>query len=141
MGSHRVENVEDIVTNPAEQGKYETLKEGLVKRHANSSNKLVKKLLESEELGNRIPSQFLSRLRGLASNMVPDEFLKTIWMSRLQTATQRVVTAATTQIMLEMAEIVDRVHEIEPTRGQMAPLTERGNFEVAGLRKEIQELK
>ena len=65
----------------------------------------MKKLLESEELGDRTPSQFLRRLKGLAGNMALDEFLKTIWMSRLPTTTQRVLTAVTTQILQEMAEM------------------------------------
>ncbi|KAJ8974393.1 hypothetical protein NQ317_011236 [Molorchus minor] len=78
------------------EGKYEAIKGELIKRLSDSSSQRLRKLLESEELG-------------LAEKNVPDEFIKTLWMNRLSTSTQRVFAVSTELPLTHLAELADRV--------------------------------
>jgi len=51
--------------------------------HTPRREQRVRQLLSHEEMGDRKPSQFLRHLKSLAPD-IPDEFLRTIWASRLQ---------------------------------------------------------
>ena len=60
-----MEEVDDVIENPPEDGQYEDLKAALIKRLTDSSSMRVRKLLEGEEIGDRTPSQFTSRVHPL----------------------------------------------------------------------------
>ncbi|KAJ2937653.1 hypothetical protein O0L34_g19328 [Tuta absoluta] len=86
--------VEDVVTSStfaSATDKYEQLKTELVKRLSASREKKVNQLLTREEPGDRKPSQFLRRLKDLAGPEVPDDFLRSIWSSRLPSGTQTII--------------------------------------------------
>ncbi|XP_076236120.1 uncharacterized protein LOC143180342 [Calliopsis andreniformis] len=72
------EEVEDIICNPPETNKYEAIKKELIKRLSDSDTLRVRKLLETEEIGDRTPTQYWRRLRELAGATVSDEFLTEI---------------------------------------------------------------
>ena len=63
LGEKYIEQVEDIVINPADNGKYEHFKNELVKRVTESDSSRVRKLMESEEIDDRSPSQFFRDLK------------------------------------------------------------------------------
>lgn len=112
--------VEDIITNPPASGKYEKLKTELIKRLSVSKEKKVKQLLLSEELGDRKPSQFLRHLQHLAGPTIPDDFLRTIWTSRLPSNLQTVIASQLSLTLTELADLADRVHDIAPASPQVA---------------------
>jgi hypothetical protein len=74
--------VEDIIISPPANEPYTTLKAELVRRLSSSRDQRVRQLLTHEEMGDRKPSQFLRHLKSLATD-VPDDFLRSIWSSRL----------------------------------------------------------
>jgi hypothetical protein len=75
--------VEDIIISPPADEPYTTLKAELVRRLSSSRDQRVRQLLTHEEMGDRKPSQFLRHLKSLAPG-VPDDFLRSIWPSRLR---------------------------------------------------------
>ncbi|XP_046973671.1 uncharacterized protein LOC124540250 [Vanessa cardui] len=85
--------VKDIITNPTARDKYEKLKSELIRRLSASNEKKVQQLLMHEELGDRRPSQFLRHLQGLVDQEVTNEFLRTIWTSRLPGNIQSILAA------------------------------------------------
>ncbi|XP_046976503.1 uncharacterized protein LOC124542620 [Vanessa cardui] len=103
--------VKDINIAPPETNKYEKLKTELTKRLSASREKEVQQLLMHEELGDRKPSQFL---RHLAGPNIPEDFLKTIWTSRLPNSIQAVLAAQPTTPLATLAEVADRVNDIVP---------------------------
>ncbi|KAJ8964142.1 hypothetical protein NQ317_012115 [Molorchus minor] len=153
LDRRQMEEVEDIISNPPAERKYEAIKGELIKRLSDASSQRVRKLLESEELGDRTPSQFLQHLRQLAGKNVPDEFIKTPWMNRLPTSTQRVLAVSTEQSLTRLAELADRVHEIDPGRNRVSQVSENTEppvqasttampaCQMTALRQEIQQLK
>ncbi|XP_076396691.1 uncharacterized protein LOC143265916 [Megachile rotundata] len=140
-----LQEVEDIIQNPPATGKYEKIKEELIRRLSRSQEQRIQQLLEHEEIGDRTPSQFLRHLRNLAGDIkVPENFLRTIWMNRLP-ASMRTILATQMDASLEkMAELADKVNEITPI-GKCAAVSTDTRFELlceqmAGLTQQVAEL-
>lgn len=104
--------VEDIIVSPPATDKYKKLKEELIKRLSVSRQKKVKQLLSQEELGDRKPSQFLRHLRNLAGPNIPDEFLLSIWTSRLPNNVQFIIASKPNDSLEELADLADRVYDV-----------------------------
>ena len=83
--------IADLISNPPDKDRYETLRTEMVRRLSATRSNKMQQLLERKEMGDRTPSQFLRRMRTLASESVTDDFLKTIWLSRLPQTVRTVV--------------------------------------------------
>lgn len=101
--------VEDIITAPPN---YENLKTELIKRLSASRENKIKQLLSHEEMGSRKPSQFLRHLKGLAGSSVPEDFIKSIWCSRLPANIQALIASQPTASLDVLADLADRVFDI-----------------------------
>ncbi|XP_046143422.1 uncharacterized protein LOC123988228 [Osmia bicornis bicornis] len=101
------EEVEDIICNPPESNKYGAIKAELIKRLSDSDTTRVRKLLETEEIGDRPPTQFWRHLKELAGSAVNEDFLTELWKNRLPTQTQLVLTATSDKEGAKLAEIAD----------------------------------
>jgi hypothetical protein len=135
--------VKDIIINPPATDKYGKLKGELIKRLTASNEKKIKQLLMHEELGDRKPSQFLRHLKGLAGYNVPDDFLKTIWISRLPHGVQTVLAGQTASATIEdMADLADRVNDLATLTPKVAALSDASSTSVlTDLRNEVAELR
>ncbi|XP_052750098.1 uncharacterized protein LOC128200512 [Galleria mellonella] len=143
--------VKDIIISPPAEGKYEKLKLELVKRLSASKEKKVKQLLMHEELGDRKPSQFLRHLQSLAGPKVPDEFLQTIWTSRLPAHIQTILVAQPNADLDVLADLADRIMDLAP-RSPQVEATARDDAaagpsssnhmanEIAELRRQVKSL-
>lgn len=140
--------VEDVITSPPDNGKYDKLKSELIKRLSMSSERKVKQLLQSEELGDRKPSQFLRHLRHLAGPNIPENFLRTIWTSRLPNNLQTIIASQMSLTLNELADLADRVHDIAPASPLIAAATSLGGEsaldvmarQIAELTKQVSSL-
>lgn len=139
--------VKDILVNPPATGKYETLKAELIKRLSASREKEVTQLLMHEELGDRRPSQFLRHLRHLAGKNIPDDFIRTIWTSRLPTSLQTVIASQPESTLQALADLADKVHDLVPSTPQVAAadavpgsLLEKLTREIAELSRQVKSL-
>lgn len=133
--------VEDIIISPPSSNKYEMLKSELIKRLSKSKENKVKQLLLHEELGDRKPSQFLRHLRHLAGEDVPQDFLKTVWSSRLPSNIETVVASQPTLDLQALADLADRVHDIAAPQHQVASMTSKASsFTMEEMARQISEL-
>lgn len=107
-----VAEVRDVIKAPPAENKYEMLKTCLISRLTESHEKKIKQLLVHEELGDRKPSQFLRHLQALAGPTVPDDFLKTIWSSRLPSNIQTIIASQAETPLESLATLADRIHEV-----------------------------
>lgn len=132
--------VKDIIIAPPEGRTYETLKSELIKRLSQSRAREVKQLLTDEELGDRRPSQFLRHLRHVAGSEVPDEFVKTIWTSRLPTHVQTAIASQPQSDLNSLADLADAVMDIVSSTPQIASAssTTASTFDI--MSKQIVEL-
>lgn len=137
--------VKDLIVSPPATDKYSKLKTELIKRLSASREKKIKQLLMHEELGDRKPSQFLRHLKSLAGANVPDDFLKTIWVSRLSHGIQTVLAGQSTSSSIDdLADLADRIHELATPSPSVAstsqPQASPGSA-IEALTREVTELR
>jgi hypothetical protein len=106
-----------------------------VKRLSTSRQQRVRQLLSHEEMGDGKPSQFLQHLNGLAP-LVPDDFLRTIWDSRLPPHVQAILAGQTEGSLDSASHLADRICVVTPLP-TTAAVTASKPEDSAGLRKRI----
>lgn len=112
--------VEDIVINLPSTGRYEKLRSELIRRVADSDGTRVRKMLEYEEIGGRTPFQFYQDLKKLATPSTPDDFVLTLWRSRLPAHVQHILPASEDTEAENLTRMADRIHETRSVKGRIA---------------------
>ena len=136
--------VRDLILKPPATDPYDSLKEQLVKRTTASEQRRLQQLFNSEELGDRTPSQLLRRMRQLlgdkASTADPS-FLRGLFLQRLPPNVKMVLASTSeTEDLEALASLADRVAEVAtPTVSTIE--TSHLSAEVEQLRTEIADLK
>lgn len=140
LDAQHAAEVEDIILSPPATDKYVKLKNELIKRLSASREKKVHQLLNDEELGDRRPSQFLRHLRHLAGPEVPDDFLKSIWTSRLPKNIQTIIAVNPTATLDVLADLADRIHDVLPTAQVASTSCPTADSPLNTLIKQVSEL-
>ena len=110
--------VEDIITSPPEREPYDRLKAELVRRLSTSREQRVRQL-SHEEMGDRKPSQFPRHLKSLAPD-VPDDFLRTIWASRVPPHVQAILAGQTEGSLDSASHLATEFARLLPCLSQRA---------------------
>ncbi|XP_043467546.1 uncharacterized protein LOC122501848 [Leptopilina heterotoma] len=85
------------------------------------------KAIESQDIGDRKPSQFLRHLRGPAGLTVTDAMLKTLWSGRLPVAMQPILAVQKDASLDKLAEMADHIHDLtrsKPIVAETSRITE-----------------
>ena len=109
LEGRNVQHVEDLLDTPPSAGSYEKLKRALILALTDTDNTWVKKLVESEEMGDRKPSEFYQHLRNLASLSTPDDFVLSLWRTRLPDNIRRILVAvddSDSERLLHQADLI-----------------------------------
>lgn len=109
--------VRDMIVAIPQTEPYTKLKEQIIKRLSASQEEKTRRLLESEEMGDRKPSQFLRHLQTLAGNTVPDTMLRTLWIHRLPNNVQAILAAQQELSLEKLAELADSIIDVS-SRGR-----------------------
>lgn len=115
--------VEDLLLKIPTEAPYTRLKGTLVERLTLSRDARLQQLLERETLGDRKPSQFLRHLRSL-DNTVPDNILRTKWLSRLPMTTQSILASHADINLDKLASLADKIHDIALPTAQINSVQE-----------------
>ncbi|KAL4718146.1 hypothetical protein ACJJTC_011827 [Scirpophaga incertulas] len=121
-----IREVEDIIIQPPQTEPYSKLKNAIISRFSESYEEKVRRLLESEPIGDRKPSSFLRHLRSLAGPCFPEQLLKTIWLNRLPRHVQLILTSRKEQTLEDLWDLADELMQIT-SHTPPAPVT----FEVS----------
>lgn len=105
-------NVSDIVLKPPADV-YTQLKKRLIEHFSVSEERRIKQLLSNLEIGDKKPSMLLREMRNLANDDVTDEFLRTMWMQRLPTQSQAILSTST-EPLDNLAKMADKIADISP---------------------------
>ena len=116
--------IADLISNPPDKDRYETLRTEMVRRLSMTRSNQMQQLFEREEIGDRTPSQLLRHMRKLAGESVTDEFLKTMWLSRLSQAI-RTVTSALDVPLDQLATAADKINDTMPKAAALCANTDR----------------
>ena len=119
--------VRDILLRPPVQNRYAYLKTELIRRYAVSQERKTKQLLETEEMGDRKPSQFLRHLQNLAGESASEEIIRMLWEARLPHATRVAIASQRGNSLDDAAKLADAIDEMTPRPPIIAPIGSR-NF-------------
>lgn len=121
--------VRDIITRPPATEKYNKLKTELINRLSISREQRMRQLLTHEELGDRKPSQFLRHLRALAGDGVGDDFLRSLWSSRLPTHIQAIIASQKDTSLDQTATLADQIYDVAPSPAYQQQVASTDSFE------------
>ncbi|CAB0020920.1 unnamed protein product [Nesidiocoris tenuis] len=134
-----MEQVSDIVSQPPGENCYEQMKAKLISIFSDSEEAKIRQLLQELELGDQKPSQLWRKMKDLAQNRLTDEILKTLWLQRLPTSVQQVLTG-NKEAMTSLIITADRIVEITDSRPQVNAAVSGSNPEIARLVQAIENL-
>lgn len=112
LNGDTVDQLSDFLMNPPETGRYEALKQKLLKIYEDSQTKQIEKLINEMELGDQKPSQLLAKMKALARDKVTDGTLKVLWQNLLPPTVRAVLTVTDTKDLDRLATIADDVNEV-----------------------------
>ena len=112
--------VRDLVLSPPDDDPYDKLRAQLIKRTAASEQRRLQQLFNTEELGDRKPSQLLRRMQqllGEKAGTVDGSFLRELFLQRLPTNVRMVLASSVEQVDIEgLAALADCIVEVAPDR-------------------------
>ncbi|CAD7090648.1 unnamed protein product [Hermetia illucens] len=123
--------VKDIILKPPAEKPYTAFKEALIARLGSSQEQQLRQLLEREEIGDRKPSQFLRHLQHLAGSAVGDDFVRTLWMSRLPASMQGILTTQKNESLVKQAELADAIGDATSSAQVNSVRAEPAGWEIA----------
>lgn len=103
--------VSDLILDPPDNDKYDTLKKRLQDCFTDSETCRIQKLLNTVQLADSRPTQLLRRMRELAGNKGSEEFIRSLWLQRLPTNVQQILSISTDELV-KLATMVDKIMEV-----------------------------
>lgn len=105
--------VSDIVLAPPATHRYQTIKERLIKQFTESDSKKLHSLLHELQIGDMKPSNLLRQMKELSCGKVGDDLLKTLWLQKLPTTIQTILStnAQPLELLTPLADTMFETHE------------------------------
>ncbi|GBO17973.1 hypothetical protein AVEN_84337-1 [Araneus ventricosus] len=132
--------VSDIVRNPPADNKYDALKTRILNYFSQ-----LRLLLQDLQLGDKKASQLSQEMTNLAAEKVSEDVLKTIWMQRLLTSIQQILSVSNDNFdgLSLIADKVNEVSHFDTVVNAVASdysLIQSFRDEIAKLRAEIKRI-
>ncbi|CAH8501148.1 unnamed protein product [Dicrocoelium dendriticum] len=107
--------VEDVLLHPPKDGKYEAMKQLILKESQPSARARLEQLFHSTKLGDRKPSVLLRDIQQIAGpSYMSEEALKELWLSRLPDPLPLMLVAYPNRSLKELAITADAAFERIP---------------------------
>lgn len=138
--------VRDLILTPPDDTPYDILKAQLIKRTEASEQRRLQQLFNSEQLGDRKPTQLLRRMHlllGDKATTIDSAFLRELFLQRLP-ADVRLILASTADLVAldELAALADKIMEVHTATPSVTAVTSSQlATEVGKLRAELTSLK
>lgn len=142
-----IESILDYVQNPPDSAVYRGLKALLIERHSLSENNRIERILSSEELGDRKPSDFYRSLIQLAgtSETFNTDLIKKLWLRRLPHVVNVALIPHEDSDIKEMSAMADKIWEAsrlsQPYQVSSIGPSASTSSSISELKHEIEELK
>lgn len=104
--------ISDIINNPPETEKYETLKNRIISSFDESNESKLRKLLRGNEILDEKPSNFLQRLRNLAGELCNENVLRTIFLEQLPDQVRGILAISEVKDLTKLATQADKIVEV-----------------------------
>ncbi|XP_064485906.1 uncharacterized protein LOC135398431 [Ornithodoros turicata] len=107
--------VADVLQAPPPRDQYSRLKTAILDGTTLTERKRLRQLLNTEELGDRRPSQLLRSMEALLGDHAPTfdaQLLRELFMQRLPSQVQMILAAASSLPLANLAEQADKIMEV-----------------------------
>lgn len=131
--------VADVLENSLKADKYEKIKATLIERFSDSLEKQLRTLLDGMQLGDKAPSTLLREMRTLAGANVTDSMLRTLWLQRLPTRIQELLSVLDEVTLDKLAACADKAHE-RGSSGTTVALVSNSQDPLQELKGQVAEL-
>ena len=138
--------VRDLILRPPADRPYDSLREQLIKRTTASEQRKLQQLFNTEELGDRKPTQLLRRMQqllGERAETTDSAFLRELFLQRLPGNVRMVLASTSDTTSLEnLAQLADKVVEVAaPSVSAVKNSSPQLSSEVDQLRAEVTRLQ
>ena len=138
--------VRDFIIRPPADAPYDSLREQLIKCTTASEQRKLQQLFSAEELGDRKPSQLLSRLQqlmGERASATDNTFLWELFLKRLPGNVRMILASTASSSSLdELTDLADKIMDVVvPSVSALQPPPPQLNAEVDQQRTEVTHLK
>ncbi|GBN73290.1 hypothetical protein AVEN_156830-1 [Araneus ventricosus] len=110
VDSEILNSLSDIVLRPTDSDEYTILKKRLIELHSGSEASKIGTLFQGLELGDKSPSQLLTRMIASAGD-TGEPLLKSLWLGRLPNNTQTIL-AAFSEDLDALTTVADKVSDL-----------------------------
>ncbi|XP_050338274.1 uncharacterized protein LOC126764657 [Bactrocera neohumeralis] len=141
----------DFLQNPPETDKYAKLKDEILKRFSESSDRQLHRALTKVQLDDKKPSQLLRQLRILMGDRASEDLLPIKWLALLPPSTSRCLKLLRDAPLDDLAEVADELmenqagHSVMATHHQPAQAAHKGekfeNSLLTSMAKDVSGLK
>lgn len=131
--------IADLLINPPDENKYDTLKGRLISVFADSETTKTRRLLTELELGDNKPSQLLCQMKSLADNKIDDSFLRTLWLQRLPDQMKAILSGSSDELP-KLASMADKIWELSPAQPFQVTAIDQEDSELKALSRQVHEL-
>lgn len=138
VDSEILQSVRDIILQPPDNKKYETIKCKLIDVFTASENAKLRQLLQEVKLGDNKPSQLLLTMKNLAADNFSDEALKSLWISRLPQNIQAIL-AVSQEKLAQLSVMADKIYELTSFEA-IASISQTSSSSFSNLEQQVQEL-
>lgn len=106
-----VETIWDIIRD-SKPNKYSVAKERLLNTFKESENKRIQRLVTGLEIGDYKPSQFLQKMRGLATDDFSEKVLKSLWLDKMPDFIKNILLVSDEDLD-KLASMADKIHDMK----------------------------
>ena len=139
-----VTEVRDLILKPPTENPYDKLKEQLINRTAASEQSRLQQLFNSEELGDRKPTQLLRRMKQLLGDTpgVTDEsFIRELFLQRLPANVRMVLASTSDSVSLDdLTQLADKIVEVSAPQSVSTVRSSNLSDEVEKLKGQLTNL-
>lgn len=107
--------IEDLVTKPPTNGKYETIKKALLTRFSSTNEQKFRKLISGLQLGDKKPSFLLSEMESLNAGQLDTKLVRTLWQDQLPKQMQIALASADALDNAAIGQLADKIWEVYQT--------------------------
>lgn len=130
--------VSDLIRDPPEANKYESLKSRILTNFSQSDSSKMRMLLQELQLGDKRPSQLLQEMRNLSGKSLSDDVLKSLWLQKLPNSMQQIL-AVCEQSLDGLSKVADTVNEVSIFNPTVASVSQ-DSLTLTNLKHEIENL-
>lgn len=139
LDQETIKCVREMILRPPDRDRYTSLKTAIVDRICDSAKSKLNKLLSGLQLGDKKPSHLLREMQALSVNQINDNVLQNLWLQRLPTQIEQILSCMENVSVEKLAETADKILEVQKPL-DICPISNTSSAQV-NQQSDVHELK